>query len=138
VLPDLKDRIHSIPVDLTLAYHMRYSPKQWIWPAIGVGPDFDIYINKVSDKTHPALNDTTKGMKYGWHVEAQLTASMNRFDRHAASTARRTGLSDTFLFTRVRWRMAQTPSGKATAGTSSEGIRFTGWVLDGGIGFQFR
>ncbi len=138
VLPDLKDKIHSIPLDLTLAYHMRYSPKQWIWPSIGAGPDFDIYVNKVTDASHPALNDTTKGMKYGWHVETQLNVSMNRFDRHAASTARRTGLSDTFLFTRARWRMAQTPGGKAVAGTSSEGIRFTGWLLDAGIGFQFR
>ncbi|MCW5828840.1 MAG: hypothetical protein KIT79_05945 [Deltaproteobacteria bacterium] len=144
VLPDLKDRIHGIPLDLTVSYHARYSERQWLWPSFGVGPDFDIYINKVDLPSQPSLAGTTKGMKYGWHAEVQLNLSLNRFDRYAATTARRTGLHDTSIFARGRWRNASAPGGgritDPVTGTTirGEGIRFTGWVVDGGISFLFR
>ncbi len=137
-LPDLEDRIHSIPLDVTLTYHARYSPKQWVWPSFGAGADFDIFVHKVSSKSVSALDDTTKGMKYGWHAEAQLNLSLNRFDRYASTTSRRAGLTNTIVFGRGRWRSSQTPGGAGGPGISTEGIRFTGWLIDTGIGFHFR
>lgn len=137
-LPDLDDHIHSIPIDLTLTYHARYSRRQWIWPSIGVGPDFVLYVHRVKVPSYPSLNDTTKGMKYGWHAEAQLNLSLNRFDKVAATSSRRAGLTDTTIFGRGRWRTAQTPGGVNMPGVSSEGLRLTGWIVDAGLGFQFR
>ncbi len=142
--PDLGENVKAIPMDLTLAYHFRYSENQWFWPTLGGGGDVIYYLDAVTYPSVPARQGESSGLRYGWHAELQLNADMDRFDRYSAKTAKFVGLTETVLFARGIYRVvnrhADTPYVEPYSGTVAgpRGLDFSGWVVAGGLSLQFR